>query len=86
MYLWDMVTLYANEEFIEEYPYYSTWIEKNKATFKDGTRVVYELKDNEKTVGYMMVHFSTAKCAKVNGIYVFQDCQKRGYAIRQGVK
>lgn len=43
------------EEFIEEYPYYSTWIEKNKATFKDGTRVVYELKDNEKTVGYMIL-------------------------------
>ena len=36
--------------------------------------------DNEKTVGYMMVHFSTQKCAKVNGIYVFPDCQKRGYA------
>ena len=68
------------EEFIKEYPYYSTWIEKNKATFEDGTRVVYELKDNEKTVGYMMVHFSTAKCAKVNGIYVFLECQKRGYA------
>ena len=68
------------EEFIEEYPYYSTWIEKNKATFKDRTRVVYELKDNEKTVGYMMVHFSTPKCVKVNGIYVFPDCQKRGYA------
>lgn len=50
------------EEFIKEYPYYSTGIEKNKATFKDGTRVVYELKDNEKTVGYMMVHFSTQKC------------------------
>ena len=42
--------------------------------------VVYELNDNEKTVGYMMVHFSTAKCAKINGIYVFPDCQKRGYA------
>lgn len=68
------------EEFIKEYPYYSTWIEKNEATFKDGTRVVYELKDNEKTVGYMMVHFSTAKCAKINGIYVFPDCQKREYA------
>ena len=68
------------EEFIKEYPYYSTWIEKNKATFKDGTRVVYEPKDNEKTVGYMMVHFSTQKCVKVNGIYVFPDFQKRGYA------
>ena len=68
------------EEFIEEYPYYSTWIKKNEATFKDRTRVVYELNDNEKTVGYMMIHFSTTKCAKINGIYVFPNCQKRGYA------
>ena len=28
----------------------------------------------------MMIHFSTTKCAKINGIYVFPDCQKRGYA------
>lgn len=28
------------EEFIGEYHYYSTWIQKNEATFKDGTRVV----------------------------------------------
>lgn len=40
------------EEFIGEYPYYSTWIQKNEATFKNGTRIVYELNDNEKTVGY----------------------------------
>lgn len=65
------------QEFIGEYPYYSTWIQKNEATFRDGTRVVYELNDNEKTVGYMMIHFSTAKCAKINGIYVFPDCQKK---------
>ena len=51
------------EEFIGEYPYYSTWIQKNETTFKDGTRVVYELNDNENVVGYMMVHFSTEKCA-----------------------
>lgn len=68
------------EEFIGEYPYYSKWIQKNEATFKDGTRVVYELNDNEKVVGYMMIHFSTAKCAKINGIYVFPNCQKKGYA------
>lgn len=68
------------EEFIGEYPYYSTWIQKNEATFKDGTRVVYELNDNGRVVGYMMIHFSTVKCAKINGIYVFPDCQKRGYA------
>lgn len=68
------------DEFIVEYPYYSTWIQKNKATFKDGTRIVYKLNDNGKTVGYMMIHFSTDKCAKINGIYVFPNCQKRGYA------
>lgn len=68
------------KEFIVEYPYYSTWIQKNEATFKNGTRVIYELSDKEKTVGYMMIHFSTAKCAKINGIYVFPNCQKRGYA------
>ena len=33
------------DEFIEEYPYYSTWNEKNEATFKDGTRVVYYAND-----------------------------------------
>ena len=68
------------EEFIGEYPYYSTWIQKNEKTFQDGTRIVYELNDAGKTVGYMMIHFSTDKCAKVNGIYVFPDCQKKGYA------
>ena len=67
-------------EFIEEYPYYSTWINKNKETFQNGTRVVYELNDNGKTVGYMMVHFSSNKYAKINGVYVFADCQKKGYA------
>ncbi len=68
------------EEFIGEHSYYSTWIQKNSSTFKDGTRIVYELNDKEKVVGYMMVHFSTEKCAKINGIFVFPDCQKRGYA------
>lgn len=65
------------KEFIAEYPYYATWIRKNEATFKSGTRVVYELNDNGKTVGYMMIHFSSSKCAKINGIYVFPDCQKK---------
>lgn len=68
------------EEFVGEYPYYSTWIKKNEETFNNGTRVVYELNDNGKVVGYMMIHFSTTECAKINGIYVFPDCQKKGYA------
>lgn len=53
------------EEFIGEYPYYSTWIQKNEKTFKDGTRVVYELDDNGKTVGYMMIHFSIDKLRRL---------------------
>lgn len=73
------------EEFIGEYPYYATWILKNKETFKNGTREVYELYDGGGTVGYMMIHFSTAKCAKINGIYVFPNFQKRGYA-KQALK
>lgn len=68
------------KEFMEKHSYYLRWIQKNEQTFKNGTRVIYELNDNGKTVGYMMIHFSTAKCAKINGIYVFPDCQKRGYA------
>jgi len=68
------------EEFIGEYPYYRAWILKNEETFRNGTRVVYGLYDSGKTVGYLMIHFSTAKCAKINGIYVFPDCQKKGYA------
>ena len=27
-----------------------------------------------------MIHFSSTMCAKINGIYVFPDCQKKGYA------
>lgn len=69
-----------SEEFVGEYPYYSTWLQKNEATFNNGTRIVYELNDNGKVVGYMMIHYSTAKCAKINGIYVFPDCQQKGYA------
>ena len=68
------------EEFNEEHPYYSTWIQKNKETFENGSRVIYELTDNGKVVGYMMIHFSTTSCAKINGIYVFPNCQRRGYA------
>lgn len=49
------------KEFIGEYPYYSTWIHKNEATFSNGSRVVYALKDEEIVVGYMMVHFIYGK-------------------------
>ena len=68
------------DEFIEEYPYYSTWIHKNKETFQNGTRVIFELNDNGQTVGYMMIHFSSSRYAKINGVYVFPNCQKKGYA------
>ncbi len=67
-------------EFIDEYPYYATWIEKNIETFKDGSRVVFELREGEFVVGYMMVNLASNKFAKLNGIHVFPEYQKRGYA------
>lgn len=68
------------EEFIGEYPSYADWIQKNKQTFEDRTRIVYAMTENNKIVGYMMVHHSTDRCAKINGIYVFPEYQKKGYA------
>lgn len=67
-------------EFISEYPYYKTWIEKNAETFANGSRVIYELRESCAIVGYMMVNMSTGKFAKLNGIHVLPEYQKRGYA------
>lgn len=73
------------EEFISEYPYYAEWIKKNEDTFRNGNRLVVAMRDEEKKVGYMMLHFSSKTCAKINGIYVFPECQKKGYA-KQALK
>jgi len=67
-------------EFINEYPYYKTWIEKNAETFVNGSRVIYELRDSDAIVGYMMVNIASSKFVKLNGIHVLPEYQKRGYA------
>ena len=67
-------------EFIGEYPYYKTWIEKNAETFVNGSRIIYELRESDAIVGYMMVNISSGKVAKLNGIHVLPEYQKRGYA------
>jgi hypothetical protein len=68
------------DEFKGEYSYYEGWVRNNTNTFRDGSRVVYALKDDNHVAGYMMVHYSDLKVAKINGIYVFPEYQKRGIA------
>ncbi len=67
-------------EFSAEYPYYKTWIEKNMTTFQNGSRIIYELREADVIVGYMMVNVSDKKIAKLNGIHVLPEHQKHGYA------
>lgn len=68
------------EIFIGEYPYYSTWINKNKHQFESGEKTIFSAKENDEIVGYMMVHFCNDKIAKLNGIYVFEEYKGKGYA------
>lgn len=68
------------KEFIDEYPYYETWIKENQRKFETFKRVVYKLEDNNEIVGYAMVNFSTNNSAKINGIFVYSNFQNRGYA------
>ena len=68
------------KEFIHKHSYYTSWIQKNSKSFENGTRVVYEMSEEKNVVGYMMVHFLSNQCAKLNGIYVFPKYQRRGYA------
>ena len=58
--------------FIEEYPYYSTWIEKNMHQFYSG----------EKQIGYIMIHFSSMNIVKINGIYIFEENKGKGIATQ----
>ena len=54
--------------FIEEYPYYSTWISNHMYQFIRGEKQILSVvKDNE-IVGYFMIHFSTNKIVKINGV------------------
>lgn len=68
------------EIFIGEYPYYSTWINKNRHQFESGEKTIFSAEENDEIVGYMMVHFCCDKVAKLNGIYVFEEYKGKGYA------
>ena len=68
--------------FIEEYPYYSTWISNHIDQFiREEKQILSVEKDNE-IVGYFMIHFSTNKIVKINGIYIFEEFKGQGIASK----
>ena len=47
--------LTLTEIFIDEYPYYITWIRKNLEQFKDGEKQILQIKSNDELLGYLKV-------------------------------
>lgn len=72
--------------FIEEYPYYSTWISKCMEQFVSGEKQILSVEKDDKTVGYLMLHFSTSKIVKINGIYIFEEFKGQGIASQAILK
>lgn len=68
------------EIFIDEYPYYATWISKNKEQFEKGEKQILTIYDNSNVVGYIMIHFCTNEYVKINGIYIFENYKGKGLA------
>ena len=70
--------------FIEEYPYYSTWIEKNMHQFYSGEKQILKVLDNQNNqlLGYIMIHFSSMNIVKINGIYIFEENKGKGIATQ----
>ena len=66
--------------FIEEYPYYSTWISNHIEQFVNGEKQILSVEKDNKIVGYFMIHFSTNKIVKINGIYIFEEYKGQGIA------
>lgn len=66
--------------FIEEYPFYSTWIQKNMSQFESGEKIIFRIEDEQQVIGYMMVHLCSDRIAKINGLYVFEEFKGVGYA------
>lgn len=66
--------------FIEEYPYYSTWISNHINQFINGEKQILEVVKDSEIVGYFMIHFSTNKVVKINGIYIFEEFKGHGIA------
>ncbi len=66
--------------FIEEYPYFSTWISNNMYQFKNGEKQILGIEKKDGIVGYLMIHFCTFKIVKINGIYIFDEFSNQGVA------
>lgn len=66
--------------FIEEYPYYSTWILNHMDEFISGKKQILSIKNNAELAGYIMIHFITNKIVKINGIYIFEEFKGQGVA------
>ncbi len=50
--------------FIEEYPYYSTWISNHLEQFKSGEKQILSINNENELLGYLMLHFCTDKIVK----------------------
>ena len=70
------------EIFIEEYPYYSKWIEKNSEQFRTGEKQILSIVNEKDIIGYIMIHFCTENIVKINGIYIFEDYKGKGFATK----
>lgn len=68
--------------FIEEYPYYSTWISNHMDQFIRGEKQILSVEKDNEIVGYFMIHFSTDKIVKINGIYIFEKFKGQGIASK----
>lgn len=68
--------------FIEEYPYYSTWISNHMDQFIRGEKQILSVEKDNEIVGYFMIHFSTNKIVKINGIYIFEEFKGQGIASK----
>lgn len=66
--------------FIEEYPYYLTWINNHLDQFKSGEKQILSINNEKELLGYLMIHFCTDKIVKINGIYVYENNKGNGIA------
>lgn len=77
-----MILEKLKEEFITTYPYYGIWIEKIKDGFSLGIRELYEIQYNEHLVGYILIHYCSNSCVKINGLLIFKEFRGNGYGSK----
>lgn len=68
--------------FMEEYPYYSTWVLNHMEQFTRGEKQILSVEKDNEVVGYFMIHFFTNKIVKINGIYIFEEFKGQGIASK----